>query len=72
MAEVHVTVNGVAVEKVIAEEINAENRKSLNEEIRSMAHVIYRAGYRHGVRNHSGAKSGRGRVVYSAANGGAA
>jgi hypothetical protein len=72
MAQVHVTVNGVAVEKVIAEELGKEYRAHRNEEVESMAHAIYKAGRRAGIRNHSGAKSGRGRVIYSASAGGAA
>lgn len=67
MAEVHVTVNGVAVEKIIAAEISAEYCKHRNEEVGNIASTIYRAGRRAGIRNHSGAKSGRGRVIYSAA-----
>jgi hypothetical protein len=63
---VHVTVNSVPVEKVVAEEINTENRKHRNAEVASLASIIYRAGRRAGMRNHSGVKTGRGRVIYSA------
>ena len=69
---VHVTVNSVPVEKIVAAEISAEYRAHRNEEVESIAHVIYRAGRRAGIRNHSGAKSGRGRVVYSVAMAGGA
>jgi hypothetical protein len=67
-----VTVNGVNIEKAIAEEITTEYREHRNEEIASLTSIVYRAGRRAGMRNHSGVKSGRGRVIFSAAIGGAA
>jgi hypothetical protein len=68
MADVHVTVNGVSVEKVIDEAIRAEYRSHMEKEVKSMAFVAAMSKSRNSFRfrNHSGSRSGLGRVIYSA------
>jgi len=70
---VHVTLEGVPVEKVIDEALRAEYRSHRDEEVNNMARIVAmsRSNIINKIRNHSGSRSGRGRVIYSAALGGA-
>ncbi len=72
MATVHVTVEGVPLEEVIAEEVAEEYRTHQMKEIKNMAVLVAmsRSNATAKLRNHSGARTGRGRVIYTA--GGAA
>jgi hypothetical protein len=67
MASVQVSVNGVPVEKVIDDEVRQEYCTFHHQEIRGLAFVVAmsRSQSTSKVRNHSGCKSGRGRVIYS-------
>jgi hypothetical protein len=69
----NITVNGVPLEKVIAEALGEEYRSHHNAEVKEMAVLasMSRPSATHVFRNHSGARSGRGRVIYSASLGGA-
>lgn len=72
--QVHVTVNGVPVEKVIDEEIRAEYRSHRSDEVKAMSTLVAsgRKFASRVFRNHSRARTGRGRVIYSAAMAGGA
>jgi len=66
--KVHVSVNGVPVEKVIDEALRAEYRSLHQAEVSSMAFIaaMSKSNATARARNHSGARSGRGRVIFSA------
>lgn len=65
MEQIIVTVNGVPVEEVIAEDIRTEINQHRDKEVRTMA-VIKRAHFATtSIRNHSHARSSRGRVIFS-------
>jgi hypothetical protein len=72
MASVHVSVNGVPVEKVIDEMMHEEYRLHHDSEIKQMRVIASLSKSHNSARmtNHSGSRSGRGRVIYRA--GGAA
>lgn len=65
MDKVYVTVNGVPVEKVIDEAVRSEYRAHRKEEVGALSRIISRVASASKIRNHSGCKSGRGRVIYS-------
>lgn len=67
MSTISVTVNGVPVEKVIDEAIRQEYRNHHEKEIKGLSFVVAMS-HSHSTsktRNHSGSRSGRGRVIYS-------
>lgn len=62
----NITVNGVPLEKIIRQADRAERMTSDEREIATMK-VISRVHFAtNSFRNHSGTRSGRGRVIYSA------
>lgn len=67
MNNVVVTVNGISVEEVIAEELRDEIQTHRTKEIGTTARAIRSHIVTTGIRNHSGARSSKGRVIYSAA-----
>lgn len=67
MNNVVVTVNGISVEEVIAEEVADEIQTSRSHEIGTAQRAIRSHIITTKIRNHSGARSSKGRVIYSAA-----
>ena len=63
-----ITLNGRPLAEFIEEEINTEIQKHRTLEARKETLIIRAANQYHprGIRNHSGSRSGRGRVVFSA------
>src|ERR1700722_19515208 len=70
----NITVNGVPLASVVAEEVGAEYRFHHTAEVNAMKFVATYSKSHNSAsfRNHSGARTGRGRVIYSASVGGAA
>lgn len=69
----NITVNGVPVEMVIDEALRVEYRSHRNDELREMSMLAKRpVSSKRNIKNHSGARTSRGRVIYSAAFAGGA
>lgn len=61
----NITINGMPLEKMIDESIREEIRSNHQQEVVSISFVVSksRSNSTSSFRNHSGAKSGRGRVI---------
>lgn len=57
----NITVNGVPLQAVVAIEIAKEVHSFTKPDVKVKTHIVTRR-----VRNHSGARSGRCRIIYSA------
>lgn len=64
----NVTVNGIAVEKIVDEMIRVEATAHRNAEVKQMSIISSRSRTRSKstVRNHSGSRSGRVRILFHA------
>lgn len=60
-----VSVNGQPLRQVIAEEIRVEANRQMNYEVQQLSRTVHSHIISSRMSNHSGARSGRGRVIYS-------
>lgn len=69
MSQVKVTLNGIPVEKIVEELVREEIETHRYQEVKCMAvkSTLSKSRSTSSFRNHSGARSGRGRVIFTAA-----
>ena len=66
----NISVNGIPLEQIVDQADRKEKLDFRAQELQVMGRTIRAHSSSNTFRNHSGAKSGKGRVIYSAAAGG--